>query len=240
MRSIAESVKSRVRRATHAKKDKTGLGMPPKQNEKNEENARLGAITEQNQKKEEGNTRLSTITEQNQLKSAFLRLPGEIRNTIYHYALAGHEIYAMGSGLRPFVCMARPDTQFAWNLKPIAQIMAIHLPLVCRQIRSETGEYFVFKYNSFGSTMAEYFQLLMKSLTVEQKSRIEVVRMNFASHYSMESAKPYSELGGLQNLKLLVLRNVGGSWEQSWPISMRSFREVAGKQELEIEIQHIC
>jgi hypothetical protein len=42
---------------------------------------------------------LSTaITEQNQVNSALLRLPGEIRNAIYHYVLGGCELYALFGG----------------------------------------------------------------------------------------------------------------------------------------------
>ncbi|KAF1840535.1 uncharacterized protein K460DRAFT_399453 [Cucurbitaria berberidis CBS 394.84] len=119
------------------------------------------------------NAELEAITEQNQLDSPFLRLPGEVRNIIYHCALGNHEIYAMPTRPEGFVCMGRPNHQFPWKLEPIEQIMALYLPLVCRQICFEMGKYFVFKFNSFGSTRPGDFHLLMESLTVEQRSMLE-------------------------------------------------------------------
>lgn len=187
---------------------------------------------------------LDAITEQNQLVSPFLCLPGEVRNRIYHYAFGGHEIYAMPSGLRRFVCMGRPDDQFAWNLKPISQIMALHLPLVCRQIQSETGKYFAFKFNTFGSTMPEYFQLLMESLTAEQKNRIEVVKMNHAStpgspDFRTAVIKPYEGLKTLKNLRLLVVRDWGNTNEWNKGTTIKYFRRIAGNETLEIIVERI-
>ncbi|KAJ4372390.1 hypothetical protein N0V83_004164 [Neocucurbitaria cava] len=192
---------------------------------------------------------LAAITQQNQQTSPFLRLPGEIRNTIYHYALAGHEIYAMPSGLthRPFTCQGRPTSQFAWSLLPISQLLALHLPLVCRQIRAETGKYFVFKFNEWGSTMPEYFELLMGVLTQEQRGRIEVVRINWAGMergagrrvVAMVDGSEYAALGGLRNLKVVVLRDFGGMDGQMREKVVRVFRELAGKKRLEVRVESI-
>ncbi|KAH7399503.1 hypothetical protein BKA66DRAFT_451929 [Pyrenochaeta sp. MPI-SDFR-AT-0127] len=188
---------------------------------------------------------LEAITEKNQLDSPFLCLPGEVRNRIYHYAFGGHEIYAMPSGLRRFVCMGRPDDQFAWNLKPIAQIMAVHLPLVCRQIRSETGKYFAFKFNTFGSTMPEYFKLLMDSLTIEQMNRIEVVKMNHDdgpehyNSYQMGLEVQYEALRTLRNLRLLVLRDFRAGDESARKATVRKFRRLARNHDLEVVVETV-
>ncbi|KAF1946243.1 hypothetical protein EJ02DRAFT_450687 [Clathrospora elynae] len=124
------------------------------------------------------NAELEAISAQNQLASPFFRLPAEVRNLIFHHAFGDNEIYAMPSGMCKFVCMGRPDNQFAWNLKSIAQIMALHLALICRQILFEVGPYLAFDSNSLGFTMPECFKLLMESLISEQKKRIEVVTFN--------------------------------------------------------------
>ena len=152
----------------------------------------------------------------------------------------------MPSGLRSWVCMGRPKEQFAWDLKPIAQIMALHLPLVCRQIRFETGKYFAFASNSFGSTMPRYFGLLMSKLTNEQKCSIEVVTVNYVYRsvpWDEEFAKhehEYSVLHKMKNLKKVVLRDMsdmGGGEEAN---ARERFRGMSLKTDLDVQILKIC
>jgi hypothetical protein len=107
---------------------------------------------------------LQTVSETNQQDSPFLHLPAEIRNAIYHFALGGHEIYAITSGAR-MICMCRPSSQFAWSLKHVTESMALYLPLVCRQLRSELGRYFILKFSSVGSTSFEHFLCFLDALT---------------------------------------------------------------------------
>lgn len=191
------------------------------------------------------NEELEAISHQNQLNSTFLRLPAEIRNRIYLHGLGGHEIYALPSGLRPVVCMGRPNYQLAWNLKPIAQIMALHLPLVCRQIRSETGNYFAFKFNSFGAMEPIYFSLIMNNWTAEQKNNIEVVRVNCvrarpsASHETFVGHIWQRRLKELKKLRLLVLRDMDGLSPQEVDGVVCAFREAAGNDALRIEVVRI-
>lgn len=186
---------------------------------------------------------LEAVSERNQANSPFLQLPAEIRNKIYLYAFGGHEIYAMPSGLRPFVCMGRPNHQFAWSLKPAAQIMALHLPLVCRQIRSETGKYFAFKFNTFGSTEPQYFKRLIDSLTLEQRRSIEVVKVNYVrgrwSGSSAEARVGYLELRELMKLKRVVLRDMDGMDAEATFKAVSGIRLAAGKEGLQVQIERV-
>ncbi|CAN9342946.1 unnamed protein product [Alternaria sp. RS040] len=91
------------------------------------------------------------ITARNQSDSPFLRLPSEIRNQIYYFALGGNEIYVISNGDEKSPLWGRSLEQKIWSLKPIKQIMAINLPLACTQIRRELGEYYAFTFNSFGA-----------------------------------------------------------------------------------------
>ena len=75
------------------------------------------------------------ITARNQFDSPFLRLPSEIRNQIYNFALGDNEIYVISSGDQKSQLWGRSLGQKIWSLKPIKQIMAINLPLACTQIR---------------------------------------------------------------------------------------------------------
>jgi hypothetical protein len=86
-------------------------------------------------------------TARNQSDSPFLRLPSEIRNQIYYFALGGNEIYIISNGDQKSPLWGRSLEQKIWSLKPIKQIMAINLPLACTQIRRELGEYYAFTFN---------------------------------------------------------------------------------------------
>jgi hypothetical protein len=185
---------------------------------------------------------LEAMSEQNQINPPFLRHPSEIRNPIYHLAFGGHEIYAMPNGHRPFVCMGRPNNQFAWNLKPIAQIMAIHLPLVCRQIRFEVGKCFAFDFSSFGSTIPEYFALLMSKLTAEQKNRIEIVTVNFTyvdPPSNGASMGHYSPLQSMRNLKVVVLRDIENLSSEREYHALKRLRNNLLRPDLDIRIVKI-
>ncbi|CAO2656933.1 Nn.00g057360.m01.CDS01 [Neocucurbitaria sp. VM-36] len=235
MSSIGQRVKARFRKSTHTGRESGKSSSWPQSHTKSPETPSPPNTS----------AHLEAITQQNQLTSPFLRLPAEIRNTIYHHALSGHEIYALPSGLRKFICMGRPSTQFTWHLYPISQILALHLPLVCRQIRSETGKYFAFKFNSFGATMPEYFALLMESLSAEQRGRIEVVRVNYAGLGRDAVARErvtreYAGLAGLGGLRVLVLRDLGDMDGRGREEAVGEFRRIAGKEGLVVEIERIC
>jgi hypothetical protein len=113
------------------------------------------------------------------VNSALLRLPGEIRNTIYHYVLGGCDLYALfgGFGKSNAMFFGRPassDTPL-W-LEPISKFLELQLLVVCRQIRAETIP-FMFKFNSFGVMRPEQLPDLMDHLGAEQKANIETVKM---------------------------------------------------------------
>lgn len=193
---------------------------------------------------------LQVISANNQLASPFLRLPGEIRNTIYHYAMAGNEIYAVSRGSK-IMCMGRPASQFAWKFEPMTEIMAFHLPLVCRQIRSETGKYFTFKFNTFGSTMAADFSQLVARFTDDQKARIETVKMNFDRRdatfsrsvpylVTVQPGSPFRTLTLLPSLKRLVLRDLSTMNEVEKERLVIDFKKLPEFKRLEVVIESIC
>lgn len=107
------------------------------------------------QRKNAGNTAESreAITQWNQRESYFLRLPGELRNRIYELSLTGHEIYLNNetSILHPHKWVGRaPNHQSYWDPQPITQLLALNLPLVCRQVHFEVSPDYVFSNNTFG------------------------------------------------------------------------------------------
>ncbi|KAF1912559.1 hypothetical protein BDU57DRAFT_522911 [Ampelomyces quisqualis] len=190
------------------------------------------------------NKALQAITDMNQLNSPLLRLPGEIRNKIYYHALGGCEIYCMNSGKRVML-VGRPASQLAWKFEPIHKIMALHLPLVCRQISAETGNYFTFKYNSFGTIHTNDFTVLLGRLGSEHIGRIEVVKMNFVRdsdifRWTADKWFPYRRLLKLPNLKRLVLRDLSTMVEPVKEAVVKELKKSGRFENLEIEIQSIC
>jgi hypothetical protein len=187
---------------------------------------------------------LYALADQNQVTSPFLRLPGEIRNAIYRHALGGCEIYAINNGRR-VTLVGRPAAQLAWKLEPIAKIMAINLPLVCRQIHAETGTYFTFKYNSFGSIHSSGFSALLQRLGKEQIEQIEVVKMNFVRDSDIfwwiaEEWRPYRRLLTLPKLKHLVLRDLSTMNKAQKKAVVKELKKTMRFENLEVEIQSIC
>lgn len=95
--------------------------------------------------------------------------------------------------------------------------------------------------------MPEYFELLMGVLTQEQRERIEVVRINWAGmergagrRVVVVDGSGYAALGGLRNLKVVVLRDFGGMDGQMREKVVEVFRELAGKKRLEVRVESIC
>ncbi len=133
MPSLAQRIKSRLRRAslTRIEEDtKHEADILAKKELARLEAAILAEKEEAKRAKDE----------YNQLYSPFLRLPGELRNKSYGYALGGQEIFLMGEWKAKVFCHSRSGLNSAPTYTPIAQTMALHLPLICRQIRLELGE----------------------------------------------------------------------------------------------------
>jgi hypothetical protein len=180
---------------------------------------------------------LQINTEQNRLSSPFLRLSSEIHNTIYHYALGDHEIYALSDG--PNVLYICPADPFAWTLSLISSALALQLPLVCRQIRFDLGAHFVFKTNTFGSVMPEHFYVLMNSLTPMQRQSIETVKTNYLS-VPPECGYGVHKSGARRNMLFAGLKKLGGLKKVGKKGTKALVEEVLGRDGVVVEIESIC
>ena len=184
--------------------------------------------------------RHTVVSTRNQLDSPFLRLPSEIRNQIYYFALGDHEIYLMPSGNGQRMLRGRPNHQQAWNLKPMTQILAMNLPLACSQIRRELGQYFPFTFNSFGATTSPGISLMLEPLTTGQRDKIEVITTNY-THASRKTWQyDYVTLSTLPSLKLLVLRDLGTMDDEEKDRTFEDFQNGIKNRTVKIEILDIC
>ena len=77
---------------------------------------------------------LEFSTLQNAIKSPLLRLPGEVRNRIYEYALGGEEV-CCSYYKRPYLRPGQPN-RTGKEKYPLSLLM---LPQVCRQIHAESA-----------------------------------------------------------------------------------------------------
>jgi len=162
------------------------------------------------------------IASENQLTSPFLRLPSEIRNQIYYYALGGHEIYliTLPSNEKKKRLGCRPPHQKTWEMHP----------LTCRQIRCDLGAYYPFIHNTFGATVLAGFHSMLHRFTIGQRNRIELVVTDH-EHYPTGRwlwIREYIMLCGLPRLKLVVLRDVSGVGEREREVTRRTFLEELG------------
>ncbi|KAB2106887.1 hypothetical protein AG0111_0g4785 [Alternaria gaisen] len=180
------------------------------------------------------------IAARNQFHSPFLRLPSEIRNQIYNFALGGNEIYVISNGDHKSQLWGRSLGQKIWSLKPIKRIMAINLPLACTQIRRELGEYYAFTFNSFGAMTDVGTGPLLRQLSSAQRHRIEVLTSNHA--YPIENKISYYEhiFTLVPNLKRLVLRDMTAMKAQEKKNTVDRIRAVCNNKEMEVEILDIC
>jgi hypothetical protein len=180
------------------------------------------------------------IAAQNQLDSPFLRLPSELRNQIYYFALGGNEIYVISNGDQKSQLWGRSLGQKIWSLKPIKQIMAINLPLACTQIRRELGEYYAFTFNSFGAMADVGVGPLLHRLTSAQRHKIEVLTANHA--YPIENKISYYDhiFTLVPNLKRLVLRDMSAMSAQEKKNTIGRLRAACNNKEMKIEILDIC
>lgn len=181
-----------------------------------------------------------TIAVRNQFDSPFLRLPSEIRNQIYYFALGGNEIYVISNCDEKSPLWGRSLGQKIWSLKPIKQIMAINLPLACTQVHRELGEYYAFTFNSFGATTDVGVGPLLHQLTSAKRHRIEVLTANHA--YPIEDKiYDYSRIFALvPNLKRLVLRDMSAMSVQEKKNTIDRLRAACNNKEMKIEILDIC
>ncbi|CAG5173409.1 uncharacterized protein ALTATR162_LOCUS7626 [Alternaria atra] len=92
---------------------------------------------------------LLEAAQRNARNSPLLRLPAEIRNMIFRYAVGGNEIHVQRAFVYRTSKKWRDNSNSYWHgrathlgdrrLKALAQGTAFHLPEVCRQIYAETA-----------------------------------------------------------------------------------------------------
>jgi hypothetical protein len=122
--------------------------------------------------------------------------------------------------------------------------MAINLPLACRQIRVELGEYYAFKFNSFGvtdtNTSDEVLSRasLWEPLSSGQINSIEKITTNYIFEFTPHRFNKHLGLSRMKNLKLLVLRELD-RWFTEMDAdekeeTLEAFRKEIGNEALEI------
>ncbi|KAH6629090.1 hypothetical protein C7974DRAFT_393824 [Boeremia exigua] len=106
----------------------------------------------------------------NQLESPFLRLPGEVRNRIYEYALGGkvisynqHHSHSIDADYYRQHGYGTPEPHTVSTL--------LHLTATCRQIHAETDLH-IFKYNEFLINTSTVLQSFVEALSQRQLSAI--------------------------------------------------------------------
>jgi hypothetical protein len=185
------------------------------------------------------------IAVRNQLSSPFLRLPSEIRNRIYYFALDSHEIYFIpvddydDDKYKTRTLQCRPNHQQTWYLKPVTLLMAINLPLACSQIRCELGQFYPFTHNTFGASTALDLTTMLGDLTNGQSNWIEVVTTNYTYTSSRKWLERYLMLCVMRRLRLVVLRDEDGMNEELRERTIRNFQEGIGRDGVKIEIVDI-
>lgn len=103
---------------------------------------------------------LTLSTQRNQRASRLLRLPAEIRNHIYSYAMGGHILVHRIHALRP---------------NPVSSLFT--LPRVCRQTQAET-RLLLFKLNTFHIHSIDKLGYLLADLGPEETAAISSLRLS--------------------------------------------------------------
>jgi hypothetical protein len=120
---------------------------------------------------------------QNQRDSQLLRLPAELRNQTFRYALGGKTW--------SFV-VREPYRQWAYNCS--AFTMALALLAICRQIYTETA-LLPFSLGSFSFNDPDEFSLWLKALRSAQRDEVSVVGVEHRFHVLKLPTLTYSRAG---------------------------------------------
>ena len=136
-----------------------------------------------------------------------LKLPPEIRNTIYEYVLGGHKLYYVAYGDKMSLRHNPPDpkSEFA----EIPQFLA--LTKTCRQIQAET-KLLPFKLNVFGGVATDHLRFLAR-IGPRAAKAIKTIHIDasYRSGLSDSLSRLFYLLPGLQGLRKTAVTVYVGS-----------------------------
>ncbi|KAH7084321.1 hypothetical protein FB567DRAFT_79441 [Paraphoma chrysanthemicola] len=139
-----------------------------------------------------------------QTESPLLRLPAEIRNMIYSYAITTTTIYTSAIG-RVFFCVLPDNTNPSskGRVPTISLHRQITLPQVCRQLRAETYS-LLFAINTL-----EISGLRCSSTTddypADVRNAVEVLRVQLWPHLDSELELFIGSLAKWERLRRIIL-----------------------------------
>jgi hypothetical protein len=146
--------------------------------------------------------RVFDSTARNQTESLLLRLPPEIRNTIYTYILGGRRVSLDESGRLPNQVVA--TIKGAENEKLIGEVL--NITMACRQTHSESIILF-FALNEFGGKdlgRASGFARFVDGITEQQQAVITHVWLDFCCAECLRPGEvSLQRLRGLQNITIV-------------------------------------
>jgi hypothetical protein len=124
------------------------------------------------------------LQKRNQTESPLLRLPGELRNTIYHYAVErGHivEVWdcsSKGARTNILVYISVP-TRKGKIFITMAKLFT--LPLVCRQMNAETKNLH-YRWNTFHFSNLRAFTHFIRRLSEDRREAIVTMSLGTLAH----------------------------------------------------------
>lgn len=149
---------------------------------------------------------------QNQTQSPLLRLPAELRNSVYTYALGGHRIsigapYSLDPG--EMTVIESDDCQY-----PASALLG--LTLACRQTHAETRDQ-VFELNEFGGrynkehhSFAKTVDRFEECFTMDQRNAIKRVWIKFGDLERFENTELEQILDSRQWILEILLHRIPG------------------------------
>ncbi|KAG9188772.1 hypothetical protein G6011_07477 [Alternaria panax] len=133
-------------------------------------------------------------TKRNTAESPLLRLPAELRNEIYKYALGRHVYPVPGDGRK--------------------NPRALNLVRVCRQIQQEAA-FLPYSLSVLSSRMAIHLEEFVSRLSISQRNAIETIQLSeigYAecsySYWNGEDVSEFFHSGKLNGLQTVVIEKV--------------------------------
>jgi hypothetical protein len=155
----------------------------------------------------------------NQQESPLIRLPRELRDEIYRYAIGGNEItiFHPGPNVRSFIVYAgvyndRAQTNAKWN-------ELFGLSLTCRQLNVET-KLLPYQLNVWANVLGTEFGDFLSQLKANKQQAITTISFGFSSYQSpdiLDWCEPYTlpkQLKDCTGLKTIISRITLGAGQR--------------------------